>query len=112
MRGPIRVRLGRSRLSDETGIGQCAATGRGWGRPALAAAVAAAPPLRPHPPASPTSRLSSGFCMQAAVAGNGPIIVTEKELMLPGTPKYCESINQTRRRPTRTINVSRSVSPS
>lgn len=35
----------------------------------------------------------------------GPMIVTEKkELRLP-TPKYCESIHQTRRRPTRTIDV-------
>lgn len=33
------------------------------------------------------------------------MIVTEKkELRLP-TPKYCESIHQTRRRPTRTIDV-------
>ncbi len=35
----------------------------------------------------------------------GPMIVTEKkELRLP-TPKYCESIHQTRRRPTRTVDV-------
>ena len=35
----------------------------------------------------------------------GPLIVTEKkELRLP-TPKYCESIHQTRRRPTRTVDV-------
>lgn len=43
--------------------------------------------------------------LQAAVAGEGPMIVTQKKELRLLTPKYCESISQTRRRPTRTVDV-------
>jgi hypothetical protein len=32
-------------------------------------------------------------------------VLPEKQLVIPATPMYCESIYETRRRPTRTINV-------
>lgn len=57
--------------------------------------------LSPTPPPSPFAR--DPLC-QAAVAGEGPMIVTQKKERLL-TPKYCESINQSKRRPTRTVEV-------
>ena len=39
-----------------------------------------------------------------AQAGEGPLILPSGEVLVP-TPKYCESIYQTRRRPTRTVHV-------
>jgi hypothetical protein len=44
--------------------------------------------------------------LQAAVANEGPMIVTQKKELRLLTPKYCESTHQTKRRPTRTIDVS------
>jgi hypothetical protein len=42
---------------------------------------------------------------QAAAETEGPMIVTQKKELKLLTPKYCESIHQTRRRPTRTVDV-------
>lgn len=40
-----------------------------------------------------------------AHAGDSPLVLPEKKELRLVTPKYCESIHQTRRRPTRTIEV-------
>ncbi|KAL4857829.1 4-hydroxy-3-methylbut-2-en-1-yl diphosphate synthase (ferredoxin) [Chlorella vulgaris] len=43
--------------------------------------------------------------VRAAAETEGPMIVTQKKELKLLTPKYCESIHQTRRRPTRTVDI-------
>ncbi|KAL4448645.1 hypothetical protein ABPG75_005864 [Micractinium tetrahymenae] len=52
-----------------------------------------------------TARAGRQGPIRAAVAGEGPMIITQKKELRLLTPKYCESINQTKRRPTRTVEI-------
>lgn len=94
---PIRVGFGI--LWSMVGCQAQCATRRGQTSLAPVGAAAAAASLFRHP----LRATPSLFHLQAHA--EGPMIVTEKkELRLP-TPKYCESVTQTRRRPTRTVDV-------
>lgn len=56
---------------------------------------------------SPAARSSPAAAPRQAHAGDSPLVLPEKKELRLVTPKYCESIYQTRRRPTRTIEVRR-----
>ena len=57
----------------------------------------------PPPTSSPLAPCC--FCCRRRWRVRAPMIVTQKKELRLLTPKYCESISQTRRRPTRTVDV-------